>query len=457
MERITILNRTTKNSGKIRLRFRLVDGRDVQLYHKSRIEADINDLKKFKADGTVKPKTSIFNKELHKEITEEIVLISNAYKSIIKQGLSKDSETLERLIEAELHPQSQTEEEPPLLSRFAKFIEDNHRDGVIGEGRLKHYRVTQRELQRFLIINKKSDIKADEFSDDMLMNYRHFLINEHTYVKNWQGLYVGLRESNIPTKARSTNTVSQKLSQLKAFFATLEDKEVIVKSPFRRLGKNKRSTALREEYDEPVYLNSEDFARVLGCEVPTTLQETKNAFVVQCALGCRIGDYKAMSMANIAVTNAGTPYVRYLPDKTKGKSKDAVETPLMLFALEIIKACGFKFGVLRYVSGKSGYNQKIKELLKCCGIDRDCKMFDREKNNNVYKPLYEFGSSKLCRKTHVDMMNKVQINQYIAGLHSKGSDAVNRYTSLSIDDRFVLMCRAFSQPTYRVDDNLNLI
>ena len=32
-------------------------------------------------------------------------------------------------------------------------------------------------------------------------------------------------------------------------------------------------------------------------------------------------------------------------------------------------------------------------------------------------------SSKLARKTHVDMLNKVQINYYAAGLHREGAKA----------------------------------
>ena len=43
--------------------------------------------------------------------------------------------------------------------------------------------------------------------------------------------------------------------------------------------------------------------------------------------------------------------------------------------------------------------------------------------DNVYRPIYEVASSKLARKTHVDMLNKVQINYYAAGLHREGSKA----------------------------------
>ena len=33
---------------------------------------------------------------------------------------------------------------------------------------------------------------------------------------------------------------------------------------------------------------------------------------------------------------------------------------------------------------------------------------------------------------YVDLMNKVQIDKYAAGLHAKGSGAVDRYTGLGI-------------------------
>lgn len=55
------------------------------------------------------------------------------------------------------------------------------------------------------------------------------------------------------------------------------------------------------------------------------------------------------------------------------------------------------------------------------------------------------------------MMNKVQVNQYAAGLHSIGSDAVNRYTRLELRDRFLLMCAAFGQPEYKVNSNLEIV
>lgn len=65
-------------------------------------------------------------------------------------------------------------------------------------------------------------------------------------------------------------------------------------------------------------------------------------FLLQCALGCRIGDFMKLSMSNVAVTDDG-------PKKTMKTQNDFREkkTPLMLFALDIVKGSGFKFGVLQ--------------------------------------------------------------------------------------------------------------
>lgn len=72
-------------------------------------------------------------------------------------------------------------------------------------------------------------------------------------------------------------------------------------------------------------------------------------FLLHCALGCRIGDFMKLSMSNVAVTDDGIPYVQYLPKKTMKMQNDRREkkTPLMLFALGIVKRSGFKFGVLQ--------------------------------------------------------------------------------------------------------------
>ena len=115
------------------------------------------------------------------------------------------------------------------------------------------------------------------------------------------------------------------------------------------------------------------------------------------------------------------------------------------------------FPILRYVTGENGYNAKIKQLLSFCKINRKVQQYNEETETSEYIPISSLGSSKLCRSTHVDMLNKVQVNMYAAGLHKVGSNAVTRYTKLELKDRFSLMNYAFSQKPYKVDENLNIL
>ena len=458
MHRITIFKRTTKKDGFIKLRFRLRDGRSVDLYHKSDIIADLKSLEKFTEDGKPKPKVSIYDKDLLAKITEVITAMNMAYRKMKDKGMSMTGDNFEITIDKILHPDKVARAEArTLLARFDRFAKEGLRDGLFGDACSRHYEVIRKELRRFLIINKIEDILPADFTADILMELAVFFRDEYLYVDRWSTLYEDVKERNKPKERRSQNTVAAKMSKIQAFFNDLEDKEEIVKSPFRKLGKERKRVILKEQYDDPIFLYKDELLNLIASEVPHTLQETKDAFVLQCAFGCRIGDFQSLTMEKVAVSADGIPYIHYLPQKTKRELRSEIETPIMLYALDIIKKYRFEFSVLNYVCGKTGYNAKIKDLLEYCKIDRQCKVYDEQLGDYTFIPLYKLGSSKLCRKTHVDMMNKVQVNQYAAGLHSEGSDAVNRYTHLELRDRFVLMCAAFGQPQYKVDNNLEMI
>ncbi len=463
MERVTIFLRTIKKEGSIRLRFRLRDGREVDLYHKSEIRADLNDLSKFDENGNLKPKVSVFNKELKLAIDREMDAIHSAYNSLCgkMQKGNINGEIFEDAINTILNPESYGIKKAAmtLLERFDKFIEDGYRDGIFGEGRMRHYRVVYRGLERFLAIKNLRNITPVEFTPDMLMDLRYFFTNEHEFVDKYFYLYEGKKERDIPRKQRDSNTTITKLKKIQAFYNELEDKEEIIASPFRRLGKKRKAAVLKERYDAPVYLHKDELLKIISSDVPEKLLEAKECFILQCAFGCRIADFQALTMEKVGVSEDGIPFIHYLPNKTKREDVEntEVKTPIVHYALDLVKKWQFQFPILKYVTGKSGYNAKIKQLLQYCGIDRECTVFDEELNDNTYKPLYVFGSSKLCRKTHVDIMNKVQVDMYAAGLHKIGSQAVNRYTNMELKDHFALMCVAFEQPVYKVDKELNII
>ena len=379
------------------------------------------------------------------------------------EGRVFDANDFEERIDKILNPEKynivKVEEVETLLDRFNRYIDGLKTYGTVSEGRAKIYRIVWDKLSRFLIIFKKAKYTAEQFTPEDILAFREFVINEYKYVDKHKAIYGNLPKTSVPTKQASINTASAKLRALQAFFNELEENDEILKSPVRRLTKKRRNEALREQYDDPFFLRYDEVQQIMTADVPDRLTETKDAFLLQCALGCRIGDYLKLSMSNIAITDDGIPYVQYLPKKTMKTQNDRREkkTPLMLFALEIVKRSGFKFGVLKYASGKSGYNAKIKKLLEHCKIDRLVNQYDEATGTMLRVPLLTVGSSKLCRKTHIDISNKAQVNMYATGLHEVGSSAVEHYSMLEIRDLFTLLCAAFNQPQYRVDKQLNIL
>lgn len=460
MELITIKKRTTKDSGTIKLRFRLREGRAVEMYHKSNIEMNVADLDKINDEGARNKGVTNISQKLLADIKKEIDLMHDAYAKMVSDGMDMKSDTFEEVIALMKNPIEEVRQEiPSLLSRFHSFAEDSLRDGIIGEKRQAHYLVVEGKLERFLKIKGMTRITAPEFSDALLMEFRSFMMDEYKYVDKYPRIYKDIKERNIPTARLSINTVTEQMKIMQSLFTELEASDEINKSPFRKLGKERRKAVMRTMYDEPYFLRIDELRSIIGHDIPDSLRDTRNAFLVQCAFGCRIGDFQKMNMDSISVSDDGIPFVHYLPQKTADRENvnTEIKTPIVRFAFDIIKATGFQFKILGNISGSKGYNKKIKELLKVCEIERKVTQYDEEKKENLYLPLYEVGSSKLCRKTHVDIMNKVQINKYAAGLHKQGSAAVDRYTNMELGDRFDLMNIAFGQETYKVDNELNII
>lgn len=458
MEKISFYIRSSKKKN-LKVNYRLRDGRDIQIFHRSDIHADLADLNKFNPNGSVKDRVSIYNESLAKSLKEEYDIMCSAYAFMCDSGLDMTTEVFEREISRIKSPVVAIRETAPsIITRFRKYADDALKYGIVGEARYKHITIVADKLERFLIINGISSITSPEFTETHLMEFRDFIYNEFEYVDKYPRMYEKMNKRNKPSEKLSMNTVASQLKMLQTFMNELENTDEIGKSPFRKLGKERRKVVMKTRYDDPVFLRKEELLQVMNTEVAENMKSTKDAFLLQCALGCRISDFQVMSIETISVSPEGIPYVHYIPKKTADEQvgNEEVITPIIRYAFDIIKKTGFSFPILKNIYGESGYNAKIKSLIRICKIDRKVPQFNEETKKNEYLPLYKLASSKLCRKTHVDIMNKVQVDMYAAGLHKEGSSAVTRYTLMEIKDRFALMNVAFGQEPYKVDTKLNI-
>lgn len=459
MARVELYFRTIKSKGNLKLRFRLTDGRSVQLFHKSDIIGDIEDIRKFDTDGTPKKRAN-YSRKLAKAIKDRIKVIESVYAESVAEGVALTSKAFEQRIDAALHPEKYAEEEPRqtvFIDRFEKYIDD----GAFGEHRKKGYLVMLSLLRRFLKIFGMEGVTVKEITPDFIIRLREFIINEYKFAekKKYKRIYAGLKVSNVPKAPRAQNTTAVKLKQLQAFFAVLEDADEVDKSPFRKIGRENRRAFLSEQYTAPTALTLEEVRKILDSDIDLSLIPARDAFLLQCALGCRISDFKAMTMGNVSVSPDGVPYVRYVAQKTRHTQKTVRETktPLVRFAFDIVRKYDFNIPVLRNVSGKDGFNKLIKEVLKECGIDREVNVMDPVGGDVSHVPLWQTASSKLGRKTNVTLLSRVQVNTTIAGLHAEGSEAVRHYLDQTMTDLFTLMSKAFGEEPYRVDNELNII
>lgn len=332
-----------------------------------------------------------------------------------------------------------------LYPRLLRFINEAHRDGVMGDDRYAVALSKARKLERFLHIIGYPSMPITAFTTEMVLQFRQFVYEEYKYVSQFPALYPRGAGHRIPQKRLKDTTVVHDLKLLQAFFAELENTGEIDRSPFRRISMEKRRKIMHVMYDAPIFLRADELKQVMATKVPKELQWAKDLFVLNCAIGCRISDLLRLTPDKVAISDDGIPYIHYIPSKTSKLqiTNQEMMTPLIEPALEIINRTHLKLMPHNIKYGKQRYNIALKQLLKLCGITRQVSLYDHNKGDNMYKPLYEVATSKLARKTHIDMLNKVQINYYAAGLHKTGSDAVFRYTNLELADRYQLLKAAF--------------
>ncbi len=446
METITMCHGAAPTGAASIIFFRLEDGQQT-FYHSTGIKA--------------RPEDAVRDKKLRNELEHHKLAMCKAYTLMQVKRMDMNSRIFEsqvqRVMTGNLGLATHRTGEP-LYKRLVRYIEEAYRDGVIGQGRSCVLLGKARKLQRFLIIKGLSDIGVREFSSDLLLEYRSFIYDEYLYVSQFPELYPKGEGRHAPQRRCKDTTVVHDLKALQAFFRELEDTGEIRKSPFKKISFEKRRSIMHVMYDAPFFLKAEELKQVMRTPVPPELQQTKDIFVLNCALGCRISDLKRLTMDKVAVSDEGIPYVHYIPSKTARvlTMNQEIQTPLIWSAMEIIRRTQLTFNGHNPKYEKQVYNKNLRLLLEYCGINRQVCIYDAERNDNIYRPLYEVASSKLARKTHVDMLTKVQVNFYAAGLHREGSGAVFRYTNLELKDRYELLRAAFEEPDYRVDKELRV-
>ncbi len=433
MATVKAIVRTTKKDGSVKIRFRLSDGRGVQLFHKSDIlvEADLWDNEK----ECIKAKKICPNEyriRINKQVNDRKILVLSVYEQH-KTEIS-DSFDLDRLVDETIHPK--TRKEPTFFEVFEMFLSKHE----LSKTEWKNYKTLERILHRyqsFLQITENPKFVLTMGMDkERLEDFFDYAKNEYALIKESPNLFVGLLESypliaNIERKTaqieeRGRNTMLKIKQRLKSFFNWAFREGMTENRPFEDL------TIGSAIYGTPYYITFAERDLIADFDLSDNpkLEAQRDIFIFQCYIGCRVGDLLKMTNSNI---NGGS--IEYMPHKTMKNSPKKVSVPLHSKAVELLEKYrqkGDNAPLFPFITAQK-YNDAIKRIFTACGVCRNVVIVNPKTGEAENVPINTVASSHLARRTFVGNLYKQVKDPNLIGKlsgHSEGSRAFARYRDI---------------------------
>lgn len=191
-------------------------------------------------------------------------------------------------------------------------------------------------------------------------------------------------------------------------------------------------------YGTPYYLTKEQRDQLYYADMPSReIEETRDAFVLQCLIGCRISDLQTFTKDNIR-----GDYLEYIAHKTIHSNPKTISVPLHKIAKEIIakyERCDTLAPAA--ILGHETYKRRLRRAIVASGIDCRITVRDCHTGEQRQVMLSEVASSHMARRTFVGCLFENGFREAdICALsgHQEGSLAIQRYRSVS-DERKRLM------------------
>jgi len=232
----------------------------------------------------------------------------------------------------------------------------------------------------------------------------------------------------IKTQNLSENSASTILSRLRTFIKYSINREWTDKTPFINY------TISPKIYGDPIYLTIEERDKLFNANIEDEiLASTRDTFLLQCLLGCRIGDLFAMTKSNIIKGN-----IEYIASKTKDNKPITAVVPLTAKAIQIIEKYNLPDGRLVPFVLLINLNKRIKRVLRKVGITRMVTVPDKKTRKSKQVPICNIVSTHMARRVFIGGLIKkgvlIPIISSMSG-HSKDSRAFGRYYQIDNDDQ----------------------
>lgn len=226
----------------------------------------------------------------------------------------------------------------------------------------------------------------------------------------------------------SKNTVSYVLTAVKSFWRYCVKMGYTTNNPFLRF------EIEPEVYGNPIYITKEERDTLYYLHIPDErLRKTRDIFVFQCLIGCRVGDLIRLKKDNV-VNGA----IKYIPRKTKDERPAIARVPLCPKAQSIIDRYTTQEDekLLPFISPQK-YNDYIKELFKFANITRTVTRLNPLTRQEERVSIADIASSHMARRTFIGILHRKVKNEVIGSMsgHSANSKAFSRYYHIEDDTK----------------------
>ena len=190
----------------------------------------------------------------------------------------------------------------------------------------------------------------------------------------------------------------------------------------------------KDIYGPPFYLTLEERDKVYYADLsdcPDSMRVYRDIFMLQCMIGCRVGDLHTMMKANV-VNGA----IEYIARKTKHHQPRTIRVPLNEKAKAIIAMYEDVKDRLVPEFNFTRYNENIRKILKHLKINRKVVLLNKFTHEQELKPICDVATSHTARKTFIgNLYKKVKDPALVASLsgHTDGSRAFARYREIDME------------------------
>ncbi len=425
-----------QNRTKAHIRFRLRDGRRIQLSYSSRLTVNPAHWNPRKEEIRAKiPIDPLARAEFNRSVTDMKNLIMDIYNSE-PDKTAVSSVWLKKRIENEPIPE-QSASGNSFFMDFRRFLSERKFSDVRERNFMVLYRILLR-FEIYMAIEKVHgfELTFSSFTSDVMVAFEDFLKSEHTFFRHdgsrnptvsdegLKAVYEIRPVTRIP-RERGRNTLNGLFTKLRTFFRWAIAQGLTDNNPF-----NKFSFA-EAVYGTPYYITNDERNRLCNTDFSSTpsLAIQRDIFIFQCLIGCRISDLYSLTRSNI-INGA----IEYIPRKTKDGRPVTVRVPLNDTARMLVAKYenGEKAPIFPFIS-KQKYNTAIKKMFTAAGLTRKVVTLNPTTGEEEIRPLNEIASSHIARRTFVGNLYKMVKDPSLIGAlsgHKEGSRAFARYRDI---------------------------